>query len=217
MKLIAKRPIHIAGAWVQPGEPLPYGVAGFDYERADRKGQLDAPGGDEIVNPASTETELDAPDSVSVEEVLQANQDLKKSLDAEREEAQRLGALVNDGGAQVAGLTTERDQYKTRAEQAEQEREQLLERARGLEDQLRAAKLTAATGAAAPGAETPLPQNLKNRAKYVALGLDTVERLSTRTAEQLDGIEGVTLEDAQKALEAVAPKAEAPKSDAPVE
>ena len=109
MNLIAKRPIYISGAWVQPGEAVPYDVPGFDYERADRKGQLDAPDGDDIVNPTTTtdpavdaNASADSQDSAQLEEILRTNQSLKQDLDAMRAERAKIEG-------EVATLTEERD------------------------------------------------------------------------------------------------------------
>lgn len=104
MKLIAKRPVYMDGAWIQPGQPVPYGVAGFDYERADRKGSLEAVDGDEITNPESAEVAADVQDGTQLDEILQANQSLKADLDKQRQATQRLTKERGDLKAQVTAL-----------------------------------------------------------------------------------------------------------------
>ena len=157
MNLIAKRPIYISGAWVQPGEAVPYDVPGFDYERADRKGQLDAPDGDDIVNPATTtdpaadaNASADSQDSAQLEEILRANQSLKQDLDAMRQKVGELTKLVNDNRGEFIGLTEERDALQSKLDAALGERTKIEGEVATLTEERDAARKALAEGKVIP-------------------------------------------------------------------
>ncbi|AIZ44864.1 hypothetical protein QR90_06730 [Deinococcus radiopugnans] len=112
MKLTAKRPVFIQDAWVLPGQPVPYNVPGFNYERAADKGQIEAEDGEDIFNP-----EPEAEDGAE-----RADQGELESLRQQLAEAQRERDEIQSG---LNTAQVDRDANQQRIDELVTERDAL--------------------------------------------------------------------------------------------
>ena len=181
MKLNALKPVHINGAWVQKGQPVPADVAGYDYEAAARRGLIEEVDGGEIAN-------LPSADQVSVPATASADpeSDLQAALAEQRKEAERLSALLNETGAKVTDLTKERDDARARVTELRVEMEAAKADASAL------AEYREVVGEL-------LPSDYPSRKILLDNGYYTVGTVAAATDDELNALDGI----ADKTLAAI--------------
>lgn len=117
MDLIAKKPVHINGGWVQPGQPVEYGVAGFDYESAARRGLIESVDGDEIENPATPADPATSNAASGAADTLKEQHEA--ALKAEQDRAAEWQRRADEQGMKVTDLTRQVEQLTRQVQEAQ--------------------------------------------------------------------------------------------------
>lgn len=173
MKITATIPVHVGGAWIQPGEDVPYPARGYDYERALRRGHITSE--DEVTNPV-----FDDPASAGGEATPAPDGDLPRLL----------GLLDVDTADEFEERFTAMQAAANQAAEYARQLDEGAGKVAGLEARL------AALGALHAAEGEALPTNFNRRSQLDALGLTTWESLRGKTVKQLSAIEGITDEQA---------------------
>ena len=74
------KPLYLNGVWHEAGVGVPSDVAGFDYEKAARKGLLEAPEGEEVRNVVTAQqsvAEAQATDDTSQQTITELQSQVK--------------------------------------------------------------------------------------------------------------------------------------------
>lgn len=200
MNLTAKKPVHINGGWVQPGQPVPYGVAGFNYEVADQRGLIESDDGEPITNP-----EVEAAGDQAGATAASLAQDvarLKGELDAARAGADTLKRTQDElatlkakyAGIDLTGLQQGNRSSKAALKKAQDELALAQSKAATPEDQAALAEYRDVVGALLPS-DFPARKILLENGYYT---VDTIAGALDDDLRDLDGIADGKLAEIRK-------------------
>lgn len=176
MNLIAKKPVHINGGWVQAGHPVEYGVAGFNYEAAARRGLIESVDGDEIENPKAQTAPAE---STPVTDALAGlKEQHEAALKAEREKAANWQHRANEEASKVTSLTRQVQQLTQQVQDAQAN-------AAKPEDQAALAEYREVVG-------TLLAHDFPSRKILLEHGYYTPETVQAASDDELNDLKGIS-------------------------
>ena len=109
------KPLYLNGVWHEAGTDVPSDVAGFDYEKAARKGLLEAPAGEEVRNVVTAQQSVvEVQDSTSTKDVAaKVRAELEKRVSAAEKAADDAEAKLARMARKADELREQLDEYQS--------------------------------------------------------------------------------------------------------